>query len=147
MGDSVRDCGDCIACCVYPRITSLDKPAFTHCSNLTLNHPPVDGELQYSSGCNNCKIYEDRPSVCSGYKCLWLQGYGDEEDRPDRSLMLIDTTNKIDNAIECKPLSEFAGSSGKGLKAVYTMAQQTQTVALVASFYEMRIEKVIGRPV
>lgn len=31
-----------------------------------------------------CGIYQTRPTECSGYACMWLDGLGTDLDRPDR---------------------------------------------------------------
>lgn len=143
-----RTCGDCIVCCVYPRIKELNKKGLTHCSNLNLIDPIQRNTLQYSShDCGNCKIYNDRPEPCKQYSCLWLQGFGLEEDRPDRSFILADTTHSIDNAIECKPLSEEAVTSEKSLDTVIRLSRETGRVALLTTFYETKIARVIGKPI
>lgn len=38
-----------------------------------------------------CRIYADRPLLCSNYRCAWLQGRGAEEDRPDLSGVLVES--------------------------------------------------------
>jgi hypothetical protein len=40
---------------------------------------------------NGCTLYgqEDRPNICSKFQCLWLKGHGDEEDRPDKSGIML----------------------------------------------------------
>lgn len=99
--------------------------------------------MQLSSGCNNCEIYEDRPRTCRDYTCLWLAGYGRQNDRPDKSLMLIDNPNRIENAIECKPLS----ADVDGEKVVKRFSRATGKVALVTSFRETRLVRVVGKSV
>ncbi len=44
-----------------------------------------------SSGCTACGIYETRPQSCRQFECLWLQGFGSESERPDRSRVMIAT--------------------------------------------------------
>jgi hypothetical protein len=41
-------------------------------------------------GPRGCTIYERRPRICRGYRCLWLQGQLDEADRPDRLGAVLD---------------------------------------------------------
>lgn len=143
-----RTCGDCIVCCVYPRISELNKRGMSHCVNLDLVDPIQENILQYSAhDCKNCKIYKTRPEACQKYSCLWLQGFGLEEDRPDRSLILADTTHRIDNAIECKPLSEEAVTNQKALDTVIRLSRETGKVALLTTFYETKIARVIGKPI
>ena len=142
----MRDCGECIACCSYLRIPALEKEGFEHCKHLDLLEPVQKDVLQLSAGCDSCKIYNDRPEVCKAYSCLWLSGYGEESDRPDKSKMLIDTLHRIDNAIECKPLSEDAADSARGRRAVRRMSRQAQKVALVTTFHETKLHRVVGKP-
>jgi Fe-S-cluster containining protein len=37
-----------------------------------------------------CGIYETRPRICRGYRCLWLQGGHEESDRPDALGAVLD---------------------------------------------------------
>jgi len=37
-----------------------------------------------------CGIYETRPSICRDYRCLWLQGGLEDEERPDRTGGIVD---------------------------------------------------------
>ncbi len=148
---SKRSCGDCIACCVYLKIPQINKKACEHCKYLSLDHPARPNEMQLTGGLphSNCKIYgsSKRPESCSGYSCLWLLGHGKEEDRPDRSLIIADTTHKIGGAIEIKQLKEGAADTPEGMETIIRMSKSTKKVALVASFYEVRLERVIGRHV
>jgi len=75
-----RDCGECKACCILPAIKepTLDKPAGVRCKNLK----------KEDSACDSCTIYKDRPAPCAAFKCLWLRGFGDENDRPDKSKVM-----------------------------------------------------------
>jgi uncharacterized protein len=62
-----RQCGECSLCCKLPAINELNKPANTWCRH-------VDHD------CGGCSIYQDRPSVCRGFTCGWLEDldFGDE---------------------------------------------------------------------
>jgi hypothetical protein len=42
------------------------------------------------SASGGCGIYQERPRICRSYRCLWLQGGLDEEDRPDRLGAVLD---------------------------------------------------------
>lgn len=75
-----RTCGSCSACCRWPSIEALDKPAKTACVHLE------------KCG-HNCTIYDTRPEQCADYQCTWLRGIGEERDRPDISKILIDRRN------------------------------------------------------
>lgn len=87
-----RACGTCNACCVALNIDELEKAAHVPCSHLA------------SKGCG---IYEDRPSVCRGFQCLWLSGNLPAECRPDR-FGVVAFGRKVDgelvaNVVECAP--------------------------------------------
>src|SRR5262249_47734976 len=69
-----RLCGSCTACCTWVGVVSLAKPAGCRCAH-------------EGAGC--CTIYPDRPDECRAYRCLWLDGWGDDADRPDRSGVLL----------------------------------------------------------
>jgi Fe-S-cluster containining protein len=49
--------------------------AFTDCSH------------QCASGCGE---YESRPVGCRHYTCAWIDGWGDDRDRPDRLGLLFE---------------------------------------------------------
>ena len=46
---------------------------------------------------NGCAIYKDRPADCRQFKCLWLEGYGDESERPDKSKVVAFINRYTDN--------------------------------------------------
>lgn len=83
MSASGRSCGTCRLCCkllsVWEVGTGRDgvayefkKPARTWCTH---------------AGPGGCAIHasDAKPWICRSFSCLWLDGYGREEDRPDRS--------------------------------------------------------------
>lgn len=88
MPTSYNPCGDCNACCtrfVMPEVTwmtdgdKVGKPRNTTCDKW------CDG---------GCTIYEDRPSACAEYQCLWLKintsgGNLPIELRPDSTKVLV----------------------------------------------------------
>lgn len=53
-----RSCGECTLCCTIMGVVELKKPVHTNCEH---------------QSCFGCKIYEDRPSSCKEFKCLWLE--------------------------------------------------------------------------
>lgn len=70
-----RACGDCRACCTTHGVPQkINKPAFTSCV-----HECATG----------CAIYPKRPGPCRAFRCLWLDGLLDDEDRPDRSGLVL----------------------------------------------------------
>ena len=71
-----RDCGECTACC-RTHITEEMK---------------LDGG-EYCDACHigtGCTIYQSRPIACQAYRCIWVCGKGNDEDRPDRLGVVID---------------------------------------------------------
>ena len=81
----MRKCGECRMCCkhVYAaeRGTIEGEPyEFIHypgtwCIHVLLNHSE-----------KGCKLHDTprKPIACRTFACLWLLGFGDEEDRPDK---------------------------------------------------------------
>jgi len=68
-----RVCGACSLCCTLLRVDALGKLGGTPC-----RHQRV-GNLE-----GGCGIHARRPEVCRAYRCLWLSGSLEAEDRPDR---------------------------------------------------------------
>jgi len=77
LGHHRRQCGECTACCSVMSVPDLEKIAGEPCTRLG------------SSG--GCACYQERPRVCSDYRCLWLLGQGEEGWRPDRVGILCNT--------------------------------------------------------
>lgn len=65
-----RDCGGCTVCCEILEIPTLEKPSRKMCSNVC------------DTGCG---IYNERPSECAQFQCVWSEGYTGEGQRPDKS--------------------------------------------------------------
>jgi len=70
----MRECGECTACCVALEIKVLEKPAYLPCQ-----HVAKDG----------CSIYTNRPMPCRAFSCAWLQGFLDDDQRPDKSGAIV----------------------------------------------------------
>lgn len=71
-----RSCGSCTACCGALAVRELEKRAHTPC-------------LFCNEGAG-CRIYERRPDGCRQFCCEWLKGFGAEEDRPDKTGVVLD---------------------------------------------------------
>ena len=80
MGDGVRVCGDCSLCCTVLRVDELRKLGGVPCLHQNPSGP-------------GCSIHAERPGVCRGYHCLWLEGGLDERDRPDRIGAVLDVVH------------------------------------------------------
>lgn len=79
MGQETRrSCGECTLCC------------FTH-------GVKSEGEIltRFYEWCRHCHIgagcaiYADRPLACARWKCAWLEGEGAEDDRPDKTSIVL----------------------------------------------------------
>jgi Fe-S-cluster containining protein len=64
-----RECGTCSLCCSVLRVDELEKPAGRDC--------------RHQRGTNGCAIHATRPTICRSYRCLWLQGGLEDDERPD----------------------------------------------------------------
>jgi hypothetical protein len=58
------------------RVDELRKLGGTPCSQLRADW--------------GCSIHPERPRICSAYRCLWLQGGLEDDDRPDRLGAVVD---------------------------------------------------------
>jgi Fe-S-cluster containining protein len=58
-------------------VDELAKPAGRDC-------------VHQRGGSAGCGIYDSRPPICRGYKCLWLQGGLEDDERPDRTGGIVD---------------------------------------------------------
>jgi len=72
----VRSCGPCSACCEVLEVRALDLPAWTRCPD------------QCEGG--GCGIYETRPDSCRPYRCSWLNGELEDDERPDLVGVIVD---------------------------------------------------------
>jgi hypothetical protein len=71
-----RTCGDCRLCCKLVGVFDQED------GKLVFEKEPYEW-CQHA--CNTgCSIYETRPNGCRNYSCLWLEGLGTEDDRPDK---------------------------------------------------------------
>jgi hypothetical protein len=66
----VNHCGDCTACCVIPHIRDKDfeKPSGVACPNCSKGF--------------GCRVYQQRPSVCRTFKCMWLESQSKNDRMP-----------------------------------------------------------------
>ena len=69
-----RRCGNCTACCLVLQVPELGKPRDIAC--------PHAG--------NGCKDYDHRPASCRSYRCMWLDGFLDQRDKPNRIGIVLD---------------------------------------------------------
>jgi hypothetical protein len=74
-----RGCGGCTLCC------------FTHA--VGTSEKKLKGADVWCKHCDiglGCKVYETgRPLACHDFKCAWLEGEGDETERPDKTNVVL----------------------------------------------------------
>ncbi|MCG8590455.1 MAG: hypothetical protein MJE66_14290 [Proteobacteria bacterium] len=87
MPESARSCGRCSLCCQVLRVDALAKPGGTPC-----RHQRAEG---------GCGIYAERPGICRAYRCAWLQGSFEDDDRPDRLGAVLDFSPRVDGLELC----------------------------------------------
>ncbi len=75
-----RVCGGCSLCCTVLRVDELGKLGGEPCVHL---RRAGDG----------CSIHPTRPGICRAYRCLWLRGALEDDDRPDRLGAVLDVAN------------------------------------------------------
>ncbi len=125
-----RECGSCSACCRWPAIPELGKAARAPCVHL------IDGK-------HGCDRYEDRPEVCSVYRCSWIRGNGAEEDQPARCHVLVDMKRtKWGPVLVAKPLRPDAVRSRRGLAAIRRIAASRGVLCFVVD--DKDSVKIIG---
>lgn len=71
-----RTCDSCTACCKTLEVVELNKPPGKWCQHCSIG--------------KGCKIYFERPQSCHEFRCEWLKGFGEEQDRPDRVKVILD---------------------------------------------------------
>jgi len=134
----IRSCGSCTVCCTYFSITALNKPPLVPCSRLK-DKICDDGK--------NCITYENRPMPACSYRCMWLDGHGAEEDRPDLSGVVIDNALPVANALRAIPLSEGAQDTPRAILAVERISRDRDQCVLVCSYPERNPMRLVGRGV
>lgn len=136
-----RECGSCTACCTYFSIKVLDKAPLVPCPAL------VDGCTNCWTGPTekNCTRYEDRPDVCGDYNCMWIYGNGEEEDRPDKSGMLLDNATPVANVLRALPVRKGADQTPEGIRAINNISRDRDQPVMVSGWPETRILRVVGR--
>lgn len=73
---ALRSCGPCSLCCTILRVDELAKPAGRDCV--------------HQRGPQGCAIHATRPPICRAYRCLWLQGGLEDDERPDATGGVVD---------------------------------------------------------
>ncbi len=73
----MRECGDCQLCCKLVEVPQLDKPLWTRC--------------RYQDKTKGCAVHKLplQPKSCMDFTCAWLDGRWDDDDRPDKTGVVI----------------------------------------------------------
>lgn len=87
-----RECGECRMCCkvlsVHERTEHGKPPVYVKADDTWEFHKPSGKWCQFVGG-KGCTVYEDKPRCCTEFSCLWLIGVTGEEDRPDKSKVVM----------------------------------------------------------
>jgi hypothetical protein len=80
-----RQCGSCSMCCTVPLVDegTFYKAPYTKCKH------------QGQSETGSCGIFntDERPNTCKKFDCAWRRGFGTDEDRPDKSGLMLSINN------------------------------------------------------
>jgi len=129
-----RPCGECAVCCTYMGISDpqLKKKPLIPCPFLN----------------KNCTIHKTKPKDCIAYNCLWAQGFGLEEDRPDKTFFIFDEYPKIKNAAQAKMIKPGQKDTPKGRALLQRWSKLLMRPIIVISYSVPRLPlEVIGRSV
>lgn len=88
-----RSCGSCTLCCTVQGIKE-GMPGTPNGEKLP--NVPCPYAKVHAPSCGGCSIYETRPSECSGYVCMWIEGLGGAADRPDKTGVLFEVHDQED---------------------------------------------------
>lgn len=74
---------------------------------------------------DGCSIYEDRPTSCRAFECLWLMGFGSEGHRPDRSNLVlhVETSDRLGQVVV---VNETKVNGARSLKAKQVLKKLKQ---------------------
>lgn len=84
--DKARSCGDCRLCCKLLKVGSDEEPG---------GFQKEQGKWCKHACAQGCAIYEGRPKVCVEYKCAWLGGLFREDQRPDKSKVVVSLEGSV----------------------------------------------------
>jgi len=120
-----RKCEECDQCCIEAQVYEGEflKSVGERCI------------YQLDSGKNRCIIFgiETRPKCCINYFCSWANGYGSEDDRPDKCGLIV-SLNTFNNGtwIFARERKENAIETGKNI--VLDIANKIDVPVIVTDF-------------
>jgi len=133
-----RDCGNCVACCIWSRVKEINKPELTPCQYLKKG--AIEGK-----NCQNCTIYETEPQACKDYFCAWIAGYGEEEDQPNRCGVLIDPQiTEFGLVLFARDMWKGASKMDMGKKAIKRISEEMNLIVLIADEKSLKIKRIEG---
>jgi hypothetical protein len=95
-----RECGGCTLCCKLIGVPDLHKPANKWC--------------EFATKGAGCKIHSVAPKACGDWRCLWLDGFGPIDWRPDKIHGAVSGTLDGENIV----IYEDAGYRGDARRAL-----------------------------
>jgi hypothetical protein len=123
-----RKCGICSVCCTVGYVPELKKPAYTRCTHVDTN------------ACGSCKIFDKNflPDTCKNYNCAWIQGWGEDYDKPNKNNVMI-TDNILENQryFTCIELEENAIFSHPAKKMIEEIVSEMK-IPMIVSKYGMK---------
>ncbi len=134
---NVRTCGNCNACCVYPSVPKISKPAGSPCRFL-------------EAAGHGCQVYEQRPAMCRAYSCAWIEGIGKRADKPGDLGVLTDRRDsQFGDVLIARALWPGAARRKVAVRAMRRASAATGRVALVVADEiedSERVVRVVGDP-
>jgi hypothetical protein len=118
MPENQRNCGTCTACCKTHPVQEIDKPAGAWCPHCNIGR--------------GCRIYDDRPPSCRDFTCQWLKGTGEDDDRPDKSKLVIDFIQNPDVGDVVALFEVMPGGLSKRLATTIRKAAFAKRYAVLA---------------
>ncbi|RTL06409.1 hypothetical protein EKK58_05510 [Candidatus Dependentiae bacterium] len=132
----MRPCDGCTECCTIIGVRSLNK---------------LPGQRCKFVGESGCKTYPNRPQECRQFYCFWRFGYMDDEDRPDKSGIVLNPRQMNDVSFlmvsESRPgaVEKYADkledlAAAQGVSIVFgNIAEQTVTRVFgpTSAFFEL----------
>lgn len=113
-----RSCGSCTQCCKILSVEEIEKPRYEWCKHCD----PKSG----------CKIYETRPKSCVEFSCLWLQGFGDDWFKPNRSkIVATGDSNGLNVVLHLDPNYPLAYKETRVQSLIYRLNNQSIKVIIV----------------
>ena len=114
---ATRTCGPCSLCCTLLRVDELAKPAGRDCV--------------HQRGTQGCAIHATRPPICRAYRCLWLQGGLEDDERPDATGGLVDLeTTGVGLRLAIREAKPGTFDASPALRAIAERYRETMPVRI-----------------